>query len=253
MDHPLPWLRYVDAGDLKDDAEFDGMRVDSEAGEKLGSVDGFIIDSESARPYYVVVDAGGWFKSKHFLLPVGHARISGGDDHEALIVDVPRERIERFPGFDKSEFEKMNAADIKRLNDDICTACSVTTAAYAADEPYTGAWQRPDYRYPDWWSSEPSLPSRMGDEAFKAGVHYSPTEAERDYGQERITAVERAEADAEREGRDADPSPYFDGRAQPGDVIGFETGGEQTHIGETREDENQRRRDAEKDASKLRD
>ena len=252
MDHPLPWLRYVDAGDLKNDSEFDGMRVDSTAGDKLGSVDGFIVDSESGRPYYLVVDAGGWFKSKHFLLPVGHARMAAGDDN-TLVADVPRDRIERFPGFDKGEFEKMQPAQIKRLNDDICSACSVTTVAYAADEPYTAAWHRPDYTYPDWWSSEPSLPSRMGDEAFRAGIEYPANEADRGYGQERVTARDRAESQADREARDADPSPYFDGRAQPGDVIGFETGGEQTHIGETREDENQRRRDAEKDASKLRD
>ena len=45
--------------------------------------------------------------------------------------------------------------------------------------------------------------------------------------------------------RDAEPSPHFGGRAQPGDVIGVETGGEQTHVGETTEDENKRRRDAE--------
>ena len=72
MDHALPWLRYLDAGDLDDsDVDFDGMRVESPTGEHLGDVDGFVVDSESGRPYYVVVDTGGWFKSKHFLLPIG--------------------------------------------------------------------------------------------------------------------------------------------------------------------------------------
>ena len=47
--------------------------------------------------------------------------------------------------------------------------------------------------------------------------------------------------------RELEPSPHFDGRAQPGDVIGLETGGEQTHVGETTEDENNRRQDAEKE------
>jgi hypothetical protein len=62
--------------------------------------------------------------------------------------------------------------------------------------------------------------------------------------------------DAEREVKDffdrrdevatrEEPSPHFAGRAQPSDVIGVETGGEQTHVGETTEDENNRRRDAE--------
>ncbi len=44
-----------------------------------------------------------------------------------------------------------------------------------------------------------------------------------------------------------DPMPETaDGRAQPGDVIGFDTGGERTHVGETREDEDKRREDAER-------
>ena len=45
--------------------------------------------------------------------------------------------------------------------------------------------------------------------------------------------------------REPEPSSHFGGRAQPGDVIGVETGGEQTHVGETTEDENKRRQSAE--------
>lgn len=36
-----------------------------------------------------------------------------------------------------------------------------------------------------------------------------------------------------------------DDRAQPGDVLGIERDGETTELGDTREDEDQRRRDAE--------
>ncbi len=44
----------------------------------------------------------------------------------------------------------------------------------------------------------------------------------------------------------ADISPHFGRRAQPGDILGLETGGETTSIGDTAEDENKRRRDAAK-------
>jgi hypothetical protein len=37
-----------------------------------------------------------------------------------------------------------------------------------------------------------------------------------------------------------------DDRAQPGDVLGIERDGERTHLGETAEDEDQRREEAEK-------
>lgn len=251
MDHPLPWLRYVDAGDLKDTGtEFDGMTVESPTGEKLGEVDGFVVDSASARPYYVVVDAGGWFKSKHFLLPIGHATLNADTDRDGLVADIPRDRIDRFPGFDKSEFETLTAEQLKRYNDDICIASSATAITYPADEPYSAAWSRSDYRTPDWWTAEPSRPDRMGDEAFTSGVHYSPSAAD-SYAasqpvREEVRARDRAEDEADRESRADDPSPHYDGRAQPGDVLGLETGGERTYIGETREDENKRRQDAEK-------
>ena len=38
-------------------------------------------------------------------------------------------------------------------------------------------------------------------------------------------------------------------RAQPGDVLGIERGGETTSLGDTEEEEDRRRRDAEKEAA----
>jgi hypothetical protein len=47
-----------------------------------------------------------------------------------------------------------------------------------------------------------------------------------------------------------DVSPHEGGRAQPGDVLGLETGGERSYLGDESEDENKRRRDAERAAGK---
>ena len=237
MDHPLPWLRYVDADDINDDTiDLDGMNVKSPSGDKLGDVDGFVIDSQSGRPYYVVVDAGGWFKSKHFLMPIGHMRLDA--DADSLVADVDRDRVSRFPGFDKDEFDKLTVSDLKRLNDDTCSACSIEGVAivYGADEPLEKAWNRPDFKRPEWWRYNPTLPERMGERAVTAGVETG--RGVRDMPREDLRM------------KDADPSPHYAGRAQPGDVLGVETGGERTHIGETAEDENERRRDAEKDEVK---
>ena len=252
MDHPLPWLRFVDASDLDDDAvDFDGMNVESPTGEHLGDVDGFIVDSETGRPYYVAVDSGGWFKSKHFLLPVGHIRFDADPDGEALITSLSRDRIDKFPGFDKKEFEKMSEADIKRLNDQTCAACTIegVEVTYQTDEPMSAAWNRSDFRYPDWWHAEPSLPDRMGASAITKGAEYvSEQPSRREWSEtekERETVLASADKDKNRDDRRGDVSPHFDGRAQPGDVIGIETGGERTFVGDTTEDENKRRRDAE--------
>ena len=251
MDHPLPWLRYVDAGDLENDDELAGMPVESPTGEKLGHVDGFIVDDQGGRPYYVVVDAGGWFKSRHFLLPVGHTQLDSDTDRDALVADLPRERIDRFPGFDKDEFHRLSPADVKRINDETCQACGVTAITYSATEPYVAAWDRPDFRYPNWWSASPVLPERMGSRAFNEMADYpaatSPLSDPAIRDREQIIASDKVDR-PENSREPGEPSPHMGGRAQPGDVLGVETGGETTSIGDTAEDENRRRRAAERDA-----
>ena len=157
MDHPYPWLKYLPADDLEDQSvDFDGMKVVSPSGEDLGKVEGFVIDADSGRPYYVAVDAGGWFKSKHFLLPVGHARLD--TNLKALGTDLTRERVERFPGFDLSKFETMTVDDLKRLNVETLQACTVAGVVYSCSdkEPYTTAWERADFSYPEWWTKAPT-------------------------------------------------------------------------------------------------
>jgi hypothetical protein len=62
-----------------------------------------------------------------------------------------------------------------------------------------------------------------------------------------------ADVDTDAGPQAGDVSPHIGGRAQPGDVLGLETGGETTAIGDTSEDENERRRDLEEQAAKNRD
>ena len=148
------------------------MKVESPTGEHLGDVDGFIVDSESGRPYYVVVDAGGWFKSKHFLLPIGHAQFDEGN--EVLRADLTRDRVERFPGFNTDEFDKLTPDDLKRFNVETLRACTVAGAVYSTREtrPYSAAWDRSDFRYPEWWrATRPGLEPRE-----QSGSTWAPSE-----------------------------------------------------------------------------
>jgi len=214
VDHPKPWLRYVEADKVDDKTlNVDDMLVRNSANEKLGNVEGFIVDSESGRPYYLVVDAGGWFKAKQFLVPIGRVQVD--NDRDAFVVGLSTEQIHRFPGFDSDEFEKLTDRDIKRINDQICDVYE-PGIVYPADEPYSAAWARQPYRSPDWWRAE------------------NPA------------SDDRGRADR------GDTSPHLGRRAQPGDVLGLETGGERTSIGDIDEEENERRRDTEKEAAKAR-
>jgi hypothetical protein len=219
VDHPKPWLKYVEADDVDDKTlELDNMSVQSNLHEQIGSVDGLIVDSRSGRPYYLVVDAGGWFKTKHILVPMGQLSISS--DRECFIVPLSKEQIQNFPGFDVDAFDQMSSDNIKQINDQILLISEPGIAPVQGDT-YESSWSRKSYQTPEWW------PGFAG-----TGMPLAAAET--------TTARER---DSEK--RDVpDESPHFDGRAQPGDVLGVETGGERTYIGDTKDDENKRRDDA---------
>jgi hypothetical protein len=77
-------------------------------------------------------------------------------------------------------------------------------------------------------------------------------EARRRAELDRRAAAEDLDDDVDRGETPADGgdvSPHHGRRAQPGDVLGIETGGETTGIGDTAEDEDERRRAAVKKAS----
>jgi hypothetical protein len=82
-------LRYLDADDLDDSTvDFSTLDVHGSDDRDLGDLDGFIVDSQSGRVVYAVVDSGGWFRSRHFAVPIGHAQLDNG--RRRLNVNVTR-------------------------------------------------------------------------------------------------------------------------------------------------------------------
>ena len=47
--------------------------------EKIGKIEGALVEDTTGRIRYLIVDAGGWFSSKEVLIPAGLARIVGDD------------------------------------------------------------------------------------------------------------------------------------------------------------------------------
>ena len=143
MDHPLPGLKYVDANDLDDSGmKFAGVEVDGVDGEKLGEVEGFVMDVAEGRPRHIAVGAG-WFMHKHFLLPIGHATLDAGG--KKLVADITKERVKRFPGFDKSEFERLDPDQLAQLDATMAAACAADTGASSG--------QHDHYQVPGWWKT----------------------------------------------------------------------------------------------------
>ena len=152
-------LRYVNAVDLGDQTmDFGEIDVESAEGKPLGQVHGFLLEITSNRPYYVVVDAGGWFSSKYFLVPIGHARLD--TERNMLATDLAQERVSAYPGFDLDEFEKLSDEALRRIDVAMLAACCPDDKADRLSDLHANAAH---YRQPDWWKAEyyrqPTAPS----------------------------------------------------------------------------------------------
>ena len=151
-------IRYLDADDLDDsDVDFDGLDVRSVDDEKLGAVDGFLVDSGSGRVLYTVVDSGGWFTSRRFLLPIGHATFDR--DHSALRVDVSRESLKRYPEFDEKSFSHLTDDDLRSYEHRMGSACCPDDIG-----GHQAGWRHDTarhYQQPAWWTASAFTASRL--------------------------------------------------------------------------------------------
>jgi hypothetical protein len=146
-------LRYLAADDVDDSVvDFDGLDVLGRDGEKLGDVNGFIVDLASSRVLYVVVDSGGWFRSRRFLTPIGHAVIDRG--RPALTLDISKDRLRGYPEFEEARFSEFTDADLRAFEArmvEIC--CPEEPADDVTASSFSWAYDtRRHYRQPDWWT-----------------------------------------------------------------------------------------------------
>ena len=145
-------LRFVDAGKLDDgDLKLDHLPLYGWEHEKLGRLDGFIVDTGSGAVQYAVVHGEGWFHSRRFLLPIGHIDRFDSEKKE-LMTDISKDAIRLFPDFDKDKFLAMSDEELREFERVMSAACCpdeviVEGVVWIHDE---GA----HYREPSWWRVE---------------------------------------------------------------------------------------------------
>jgi PRC-barrel domain protein len=144
-------LRYVDAGKLNDVVKIDHVPVHGWEHEKLGHLDGFIVDTSTGAVQYAVVKSGGWFNSKRFLLPIGHIDRFDPDKKE-LTTDVSKDAIKLFPDFDKDKFLSMSDEDLRDFERVTSAACCPDTVI--VEEVVWVHDTGGHYREPSWWRLE---------------------------------------------------------------------------------------------------
>jgi sporulation protein YlmC with PRC-barrel domain len=93
-----------------------GTSVVNASGENLGSVKELMVDLDSGRVAYAVLSFGGFLGmgDKYFAMPWEAFRIDTKD--EKFVLNVPKERLENAPGFDKDNWPS-RATHESYLND----------------------------------------------------------------------------------------------------------------------------------------
>ena len=95
-------LRDVSIADSSEDIR--GKNLYGVNDEKLGKIDDVIFDHTTGDIRYVVVDTGGWLKSKKFIVPAERLRrcAKHEDDFEASLT---KQEVENFPPYNESDLE----------------------------------------------------------------------------------------------------------------------------------------------------
>src|ERR1700753_600264 len=97
--------RYGTLGDYRfsntQEAAIDirGSKIYGRDDEKLGEIDDVIFDEVTGGIVYIVVDTGGWLKTKRFVVPPEQIRPSMQHEDD-FRVDLSKEQIESFPAYD---------------------------------------------------------------------------------------------------------------------------------------------------------
>jgi ferritin-like metal-binding protein YciE len=138
-------LRYIAANDLPGASEEGELHLHNHDGEHLGVLDGFIVDSQSGRPIYYVVDSRGWFAGRRYVVPVG--QIEPYEGAPALHTTLTRKELARYPEFSPSAFLAMDDNDALRYERRLHRAFDPDSKPYDGRPDYGNL---PAYRTPTW-------------------------------------------------------------------------------------------------------
>lgn len=109
-------LRDYRFEDLNAEDEIRGAAIYGRNDEKLGKIDDVIFEHSTGSIKYIVVDAGGWFSAKKFLVPLH--RLHSSADHEGdFTVNVDKQQIESFPPYNESDVHSQKWQDYEKKFD----------------------------------------------------------------------------------------------------------------------------------------
>lgn len=84
-----------------------GTNVFNPNGDSLGEVKEVVIDPNSGRVAYVVVSFGGFLTMGEKLFAIPFSSFKYNTKKNEYILDIPKERLEKAPGFDANRWPPM--------------------------------------------------------------------------------------------------------------------------------------------------
>ncbi|MFB2981811.1 DUF2382 domain-containing protein [Microseira sp. BLCC-F43] len=134
------------AQDTSDAEDIKKFSVYAQGDEKVGSVDDILVDEQTGRFRYFVVDTGFWVFGKKVLLPVGMGRLDY-TDRRVYVSGLTKEQVENLPDF--NDLEKVDYD----YEEQVRGVYRPMTATDTVTQPQTQTYDRNTYNY----EQEPSL------------------------------------------------------------------------------------------------
>ena len=152
-------LRFVDIEDLsQSEFAYSELSLRNHTGDDLGSLDGFVVDGTSGRPVYYVVDSGGWFIGRRYLVPIGKGQLDTAA--RTIVIDLDREQLQRYPEFNTNAFLTMTDEQARGYERRLLSTISPKAGR---EGRYWESYDRlPDYTPPAWLATTSWIASGEG-------------------------------------------------------------------------------------------
>jgi ferritin-like metal-binding protein YciE len=189
-------LRYVAVDDLSSAADYRDLRISNRTGDDLGRIDGFLADA-SGRPYYLVVDSGGLFVGRRYIVPIGRTDLRRSE--RLMGVDLTKDTLKRYPEFHRDAFMAMTDAEARRYEWRVLEAIDPEAARTAATDWNYDTY--PYYRRPAWYTMGTGAAASSTAATSSAPRRDVPISTEEERERERILAREAGSPSTESEER----------------------------------------------------
>jgi len=85
-----------------------GTQVENRQGENLGDIKEVMLDTDTGRVIYAVLDFGGFLGIGNKLFAMPWEAFTIDTVNEQFVLDVDKETLENAPGFDQDDWPDMN-------------------------------------------------------------------------------------------------------------------------------------------------